>query len=78
MLDLFIDSINLYDGFESNKLPSNPPIFAINVFGITQIFKFAECSPNKQYNLRLDDQNFEIKLKKYFGQVLIALSIATF
>ena len=34
VLDLFIDSINLHTGFESNKLPSSPPIFAINMFGI--------------------------------------------
>ena len=48
VLDLFIDSINLHNGFESNKLPSSPPIFAINVFGIIQLFKCAECSPNKR------------------------------
>ena len=69
VLDLFIDPINLHNGFELNKLPSNPSIFAINVFRIIQLFKCAECSSNKLYNLKLDDQNFKMKLKTILVKV---------
>jgi hypothetical protein len=77
VLDLFLDSINLHNGFESNKLPPNPPIFAINVFGIIQLFKCAECSPNDQYNLRLDDTDFEWNLRDHYSEGVMASSIAT-
>ena len=77
VLDLFLDSINLHNGFESNKLPPNPPIFAINVFGIIQFFKCAECSPNKKYNLKLDDPNFKWQLKNYYNEGVMASSIAS-
>ena len=38
--DFFIYSINLYHGFGSSMLPSSPSIYAANVFGINQLFKF--------------------------------------
>ena len=44
-------------------MPPNPPLFAINVHGIMQLFKFAECNTNKRLHIKLDDQNFEEKLK---------------
>ena len=38
---LFIDSIDLHNGFLKKSLPPNPPLFAINVYGTMQLFKFA-------------------------------------
>ena len=77
LLDLFIDSINLHNEFESNELPKNPPIYAVPVFGIMQFFKFGECHPNNQYNLSLDDENFDMKLKNYISLGYMSSSIAT-
>ena len=77
LLDLFIDSINLHNGFESNELPNNPPIYAVPVFGIMQLFKVGECHPNNQYNLSLDDENFDMKLKNYVSLGYMSSSIGT-
>ena len=46
--DLFINSINLYNGFTSNKFTKNPPLHTVNIFRIIQLFKYDECSPSNQ------------------------------
>ena len=38
--DIFIDSIDLHNGFGSTTLPLSSPLYAVNVFGIIQLFKF--------------------------------------
>ena len=63
MRDFFIDSIYLHSGFLKKMLPPNPPLFAINVYGIMQLFKFAECNTNKRLHIKLDDYTFKEKLK---------------
>ena len=60
---IFIGSINFHNGFGSNTLPSSPPLYAVNVFSIIQLFKFGECSPSNQYKLSLYDKYFENKMK---------------
>ena len=36
IVELFINSFNIHNGFKSNKLPRNPPIYTVPVFGIMQ------------------------------------------
>ena len=36
--DIFIDSINLHNGFGTSKLQSSPFIYAVNVFGFVQVW----------------------------------------
>ena len=57
MQDIFIDSINLHNGFLKKSLPPNPILFAINDYGIMQLFKFAECNTKKRLHTKIDDQN---------------------
>ena len=75
--DIFIDSINLHNKFDSTSLPSSPPLFAVNVFGIIQLFKFGESFPSKLYKLSLDDKYFENKLKNFISSESMVSSIAS-
>ena len=40
--DHFIDSINLHNGFTTNKFLQDPPLYAVNIFGIIQLYKYGE------------------------------------
>ena len=77
VLNLFIESINLHDGFESNELPTNPLIYAVPVFDIVKLFKFGVCNPNNQYKLSLDDKHFDMKLKNHISLGYTSSLIAT-
>ena len=65
--DIFIDFINLHHGFGSSTLSSLPFIYAVNVFGIIQLFKFSEYSSSNHHKLSLDDKYFEIILKNFIS-----------
>ena len=75
--DKFIDSINVHDYFVSPAIPLSPHIYAFNVFGIIQLFKFGECSLSNQYKLSLDDKYFENKLKNFISSGAMVSSIAS-
>ena len=70
------DSINRHNGFTTNKFPQNPPLYAVNIFGIIQLFKYGECSPSNQYCLNIHDVDFEKKLKHYISNGAMVSSIA--
>lgn len=61
--DIFIDSVNLHHLFSEDILPTSFPIYAVNVYGIIPLYKYAECSPYSEINLTLEDENFEHKFK---------------
>ena len=63
--DIFLDSVNLHNELDSPTLPSPPPIYAINVFGITPLYKYAICSDDSSFNIDINEKdNFEQKLKQ--------------
>ena len=63
--DIFLDSVNLHNELDSPTLPSPPPIYAINVFGITPLYKYAICSDDNSFNIDIKEKdNFEQKLKQ--------------
>ena len=77
MRDIFIDSINLHNGFGSTTLPLSPPLYAVNVFGNIQLFKFGECSPSSQYTFSLNDAYFKNKLKNFISSGAMVSSTAS-
>ena len=58
--NFFINSINLRNGFTTNKVPQDPPLYAVNIFGIIHLFKYGECSSYKIYYLNISN----VDLKK--------------
>lgn len=62
--DIFLDSVNLHNELDSITLPSPPPIYAINVFGITPLYKYAICSDDSSYNIDIKQfDSFEEEIK---------------
>ena len=61
--NIFIDSVNLLNGIRKNLLPSSPPVYAVNVFGITPLYKYAKTNTMTTNSLSLIDLNFETKFK---------------
>ena len=75
--DIYINSINLLNNFESTTLPSSPPLYVVNIFGIIQLFKFGECSPSNQYKFSLDDKYFENKMWNIISSGAMVSSITS-
>ena len=63
--NIFIDSVNLLNGFRKDCLPSSPPIYAVNVFGITPLHKYAKSSSSHYNCLEIHDKSFSRKLKNF-------------
>ena len=62
--DLFIDSINLHT---THKYPQDPPLYAVNIFRIIQLFKYGECSPFNQNRLNIHNVDFA-KIEEFHKQ----------
>ena len=61
--DLFMDSVNLMNGFvNTDNLPEGSPIYALGAYMITQLYKFSTCHPNPEVALDLNRTDFEDKL----------------
>ena len=63
--NIFMDSVNLLNGFRKDCLPSSPPIYAVNAFGITPLHKYAKSSSSHYNCLEIHDKSFSRKLKNF-------------
>ena len=71
---IFIDFINT--GFTTHKFPKDPPLYAVNIFEIIQLFKYGEYSPFNQNLLNIYNVDFEKKLKNSISNGSMVSSIA--
>ena len=75
--DLFMDSVNLMNGFVNiDNLPFGTPIYALGAFMIMQLLKFSKCHPNPEVALDLKAPDFEDNLEWAVSNFGIRSSIA--
>ena len=78
--DLFIDFINLDNGFTTNKFPQDFPFYAVNIFGIIQLFKYGYSNMvNVPHPINIASIYTTLNLKKLkncIGKGLMVSSIA--
>ena len=46
-------------GLTTNKIPQDPPLYAVNIFGIIQLFNYGECFTLDHYCLNIRDFDLE-------------------
>lgn len=56
--------------------PTSPPLCAVNVFGITPLYKYARTKPKSSNYIQIFDQNFETKFKDQIINSLMHSTLA--